>query len=115
MHDWMHVSGTYSWRNGGVRGGVLVFEGGSALPRGGGKIRPSTPLRTRAQFKHLVRQNDLRVVPPAVDHPQFAVFRRRNREIRAVRLEKRGNSSRGRRDRSDRRGVCIIIRSKTAL
>ena len=53
----------------------------------------------------------VRVVPSGVDHTQFAVFRGRNREIRGVRVEKRGNSSRRRRDRSDRRG-CVSFRTE---
>jgi hypothetical protein len=46
----------------------------------------------------------VRVVPSGVDHAQFAIFRGRNRDIHGVRLEKWRNSSRLRRDRSDRRG-----------
>src|SRR4029077_18952200 len=46
MQGSMHVSGTYSWKNQGAGGGVLVFKGGSSLPpaRGVGSTLPPCEL-----------------------------------------------------------------------
>jgi hypothetical protein len=103
-----------------ITGGVKNHARGSRpISRGGTNPLPFTlptgddprlqALLAPPQLEHLVGQNHLRIVPSAVNHAQFAISRGRNREIHGVSLEKRGDASGRRRDRSDRRGVCIII------
>jgi hypothetical protein len=50
MHGSMHVSGTHSWKKqGGPEGGLSFLRGGHRFVGGGGRFRPSTPLRAGPQ------------------------------------------------------------------
>jgi hypothetical protein len=75
------------------RGNARARLGGIA-----GRHRCPGQSRPRSSMEHPVRPLPLKpspgVVPFGVCHTEFAVFRRRKRQSRRVRLEKRGNWSR---------------------
>jgi ppGpp synthetase/RelA/SpoT-type nucleotidyltranferase len=88
--------------------GTLIWEEARALPttqNGGGIGPPFRPMLQvtlgpadltagARQDPSKALEDDLNVLPPGIDHAQFAVFRGRNGDIHTVSLEKRGNSSR---------------------
>ena len=85
MQGSMHVSGTYSWKNQGAGGGVLVFEGGHRSPcQGVGSTLPSP-----ASLPAAVRLNDLVIGAFGIDHCSFPVLFPRNVEPHRVGFENR--------------------------
>jgi hypothetical protein len=70
MHGSMHVSGTHSWKNQGVGGGVLVFEGGVIAPpcQGVGSTLPPCEL-ARSRRAERPSYRPIRRKLGAISHP----------------------------------------------